>query len=150
MAATGRVGPFHVRLPCGASFARPGQVPASEVLAALGYRTVRAVGACALLPLPDGAGPAEARDAAFGRIPGGIDLGEIEPVDSEAGVTWWCCPVMVPFDGMLRLADADALVEDALAGSGLEVAGPAEPETDAGVAANAAEVLSFIPAARAA
>lgn len=150
VAAAGRIGPFRVALPCGGSFARPGHVPASEVLAALGYRATRAVAACTLLSMPDGACEGEARREALRLLTGGIDLGEVEPVESESGVTWWCCPVYVPFDGMLRLSAADAVVAEALAGTGLEVAGPAEPETDASVLANAAELLSFVPASRAA
>jgi len=141
--ASGCMSTFRVGLPCGESFLRPGKVPAPEVLAALGYLAVGAVTAYAVLARPSSVGVAEVRRELLSGLPGGVGLGEVEETDSEGGTTWWCCDLSVPFEGMLRLSEADAVVASALARCPFEPVGRSEVEAAALPTANSAKVLRF-------
>ena len=142
LAASGRLGRFAVRLPCGRSFTRPGNVPAVEVLAALGYGETASITAFTVLERPDAATQGAVRRELVEALAGSpVGLGDVEATDSEAGTTYWTCDLSVPFEGMLRLAAADGIVDEALSGTGLVATGRAEAEQAAPATPNAALVL---------
>lgn len=142
VATAGSVDPFRVELPCGDGFARPGRVPAAEVMAALGYSVVRGVNAFVVVSDSATVPPERIRRELLWRLKGRqVEIGDLEMVEGDGESSVWCCDLKVQFEGPIRENGARWLVTKALAGSGLEVMDQVELDVPYKVPANVAAVF---------
>jgi hypothetical protein len=112
---------FRVDLPGGASFQRPGKVPAEEVLGNLGFVLVRELDASFALALPGGISPQEARmrfEERLGSL--AVNLRGVAPVEAEGGSVWWCGNVVLPVSCYVADGEYDALAAAYAAKLGIE------------------------------
>lgn len=151
VATSGSVEPFRVALPTGDSFARPGRVPALEVMAALGYSVVRGVNAFVVVTEAAGYDAPRLRRELVASLDGRpLQVGELDLVEGDGESSVWCCDLKLSFEGPLMESGARALVSRTLAGSGLEVIDQVELDVPYKVPQNVAAVLRFRPLSTAA
>lgn len=151
VATSGSVDPFRVLLPSGDSFARPGKVPALEVMAALGYSVVRGLSAFVVVTEAADYDSRKLRRELVANLSGRpLEVGEVDWVEGDGDSSVWCCDLRLSFEGPLQESGAKALVKRTLAGSGLEILDPVELDVPYKVPQNVAAVLRFKPLSTAA
>jgi hypothetical protein len=111
---------FRVEVGGDKGFIRPGRVPASEILAGMGYILVRSV-VCYAMIEPSGVIDAEeARSEFVRRLAGrGLTVGAVDPV-GPPDMTW-CADVTIPYEGFIYHGDVPGLIDHFTEGSGLEI-----------------------------
>ena len=135
---------FRVELPCGASFSRPGRVPAEEVMASMGWVYVRNFKGYKPLSFAAGSCPKAVRAAFRDSLPRGAMLGQATVAGTDGATEAWCADVFVAHEGFVRFADIGSEAGAAFARVGADVV-PGSFDFVAGTpaAGRGAEVVEF-------
>lgn len=137
---------FSVRLPDGAVFTRPGNMPAEQVMASLGYQLVESMIAYAIYEAPTGMTDAEATRAVNEILAGyDLQLGSVDRIgDADPS---WCFDMVVPFEGYIHKSGLSTYIATLLVATGLEITGVVESRNVGAEVPDASNVLSFPKAA---
>ena len=123
-------------------FIRPGKVPASEVMAALGYILVPSIRAFAIYDPGFEAERGEVEAIIRERLAGkSVTIGSVDYVGVPD--TAWCCDLTLPFEGYIFRADIEHFVSSSLADVNLELSDVCEGRPFFDVAPNRADVTQI-------
>lgn len=123
-------------------FIRPGKVPASEVMAALGYVLVPSIVAFAIYDPGLEAERSEVEQAIRERLAGiSVMVGAVDYVGVPD--TAWCCDLTIPFEGYIYKADIEHFVAASLIDVDLEISDVCEGRPFLDVAPNRAAVTQI-------
>lgn len=119
VASGGKECRFRVVLPCGASFLRPGRIPAEEVMFTLGWVHTKRLTGYMHLSLPVHFSPREARDAFRRRvrIPNSR-VGDVQCLGRSDSESVWLADIHLDRDGFMRISEFQ--IEAAAAFAGIE------------------------------
>jgi hypothetical protein len=115
-------GLYRVELPGGASFQRPGSVPAEEILRKLEFNFVGSVHAFLVARLDGAMSQVEA--ALWFRDKVGVLaplLGSVDLVESDEIEASWCADVLLPVNGFYRPQDLLGFARSAVGACGVEM-----------------------------
>ena len=144
-ASTGRSGVrFKVNLPCGASFSRPGRVPAEDVMSSLDWVYVTHLIGFVCLTTDNPCTEPYARRRFLGMISANpdVELGEATPVDGD--MRFWVGDLHIPFEGFIRVQDIKAEKEVCFAAEGIETIEGYDCRKAGSGESRSAEIISFV------
>lgn len=113
---------YRVELPGGASFQRPGTVPADEILGKFGFSFVSSVRAFLVASLDAAFSATDAhlwfreKLGVLAPLQGSVDLVETGPTE-----TCWCTDVLLPANGFYRPEDLLQFATDSVGACGVEM-----------------------------
>src|SRR5690606_30555412 len=118
---------FKVKLPCGASFIRPGHIPAENVMASLGWVHVKTLVGHMVRSFHSGYSPDEVSEIVADEIWGeDIEVGSVADVGRYGDETFWCIDLKRHCNEFLRYEDIPSAVSTAFVG----LLGPGQPLYD--------------------